>query len=718
MAHMPRDRATSVDGTRGCCVLLGYNGDCELSHAHRFDGISGVEDLLDLLVILATYNRAESLCRTLESFARADRRDLDLQVLVVDNNSTDSTRSVVDRITDRLPVRYLLEPQAGKSRALNRALDARIPARCVMFTDDDVEVEEEAFRSILQALERWPEHSVFGGRVLMAWPSERVARWATTLYEEQKAFPHLDFGDTEGLFPAGRYPIGPNFWVRGAALTDDFRFDESVGPPPARPIMGEDTSFLISLEKAGHDIVYIPTVTVRHHLQPRYLEPRNALKRAVASGRGGARLSYARMGRIASVPPLLWYPLRAMSLLRWALLYLRSKLSFSEDERMIRAWVPLQALAYNLEMLRIARDREDAALPPVDSDPFRFSASPLTDIAEREATMKPRKLGIVAVYMLDENNDWLLDLHFRQIEQHTESPYTVYACINDLSPALHARIRGNPRVRIVPCEPYRAGSGLLRQDQELVARKGLTAADAKYEHSWYLEQLIRAAVDDGVSHVAVFHADSFPVLSRWDITMIARLSDRCPLAGVTRDIEFDRKPLTAGMLFTREFYLEHHPRLLLNQEELDSADYRRFKESCPHVTDSGYGYAFRMFLDGLEWQPLAKTSPDRGRPSIASIYGDVFFHLHAAAFVAKTGTLGFTAPLSSRRGVGRAAARTVRALVPATMQRWVRSVLTPHVRARVESKDLDTWERERQLLYRDPGRFIAGLRREDLTSPS
>ena len=339
-----------------------------------------VDDDLDLLVILSSHNRANSLARTLESFAAADRQGLRIRVLVVDNNSTDSTRCVVERIAGRLPIRYLFEPQAGKSKALNRALSEREPARCVMFTDDDVEIEDQTLQNIMRALERWPRHDVFGGRVVMAWPTQNVPRWAHTLYEQQKAFPHLDYGDTEKLFPAGRYPIGPNFWVRGEALTNELRFDESIGPPPARPIMGEDTSFLISLEKAGHPIVYVPDVAVHHHLQPEYLVPRNALKRAVTSGRGSAQLLYARTGRVADIPASLWYPLRVASLMRWAAVYLWGRLSFSEDERTIRSWIPLHALACNLEMLRIGLDRGSVAFRLDGFDLLSYGRSRSGDI--------------------------------------------------------------------------------------------------------------------------------------------------------------------------------------------------------------------------------------------------------------------------------------------------------------------------------------------------
>ena len=68
-------------------------------------------------------------------------------VLVVDNNSSDSTRDVVLSRAGRFPVplSYLFEGRQGKSNALNTGMSAA-QARIIVFTDDDVDVGRDWIR--------------------------------------------------------------------------------------------------------------------------------------------------------------------------------------------------------------------------------------------------------------------------------------------------------------------------------------------------------------------------------------------------------------------------------------------------------------------------------------------------------------------------------------------------------------------------------------------
>ena len=65
-------------------------------------------------ICICTYNRSESLRRTLESLAKQNDIDLGaMEVLIVDNNCTDGTANVVEAFRERLPIRRVTESSAG-----------------------------------------------------------------------------------------------------------------------------------------------------------------------------------------------------------------------------------------------------------------------------------------------------------------------------------------------------------------------------------------------------------------------------------------------------------------------------------------------------------------------------------------------------------------------------------------------------------------------------
>ncbi len=321
------------------------------------------------------------------------------------------------------------------------------------------------------------------------------------------------------------------------------------------------------------------------------------------------------------------------------------------------------------------------------------------------------KLGIAVVYMVSERNERLLELHLSQIEKNTTLPYTIYAAVNRLLPQFREKLEAHRKVKICPCESYVAGSGLLRHERGQAGMKGGVHQDCKYEHSWYLEQLIRQAIDDGVTHVAVFHVDSFPIQHGWDRELIARLSDRCVLAGTVRDEKTDYKPLTAGILFPREFYLKYRPRLLLTEKELNSADYQRYRQACPHCGDSGVGYGFRIFVEGLMWHPLFRSNGGGGDHALfGAVHGDMIFHLTTAAVVDQQNVIDCTVRPSQRRGLLGAMARLSIVLIPARLRRTIRSRISGSIREWYRSKDRQEWERERAMLLDDPERYLAHLR--------
>jgi glycosyltransferase involved in cell wall biosynthesis len=101
-------------------------------------------------VVVPTYNRSELLRRTLSSLLRAPVPDgLDVTILVVDNNSKDDTRQVVEqmRAGTKRPLIYLRETKQGLSHARNAGLAAGT-GEIIGFIDDDEEVDEHWFEVV------------------------------------------------------------------------------------------------------------------------------------------------------------------------------------------------------------------------------------------------------------------------------------------------------------------------------------------------------------------------------------------------------------------------------------------------------------------------------------------------------------------------------------------------------------------------------------------
>ncbi len=64
-------------------------------------GVIGGRDDVDVSVVISTYNRADVLPHALASLLQQEPRGLRYEIVVVDNNSTDSTRTVVGSFARR-----------------------------------------------------------------------------------------------------------------------------------------------------------------------------------------------------------------------------------------------------------------------------------------------------------------------------------------------------------------------------------------------------------------------------------------------------------------------------------------------------------------------------------------------------------------------------------------------------------------------------------------
>jgi glycosyltransferase involved in cell wall biosynthesis len=225
---------------------------------------------MKITVILCTFNRCLSLARTLESVAASVLPEsVACEILVVDNNSTDSTREVVEGFMRSRPgvFRYLFEAHQGKSFALNAGVRGA-QGDVLAFLDDDVTVEPTWLENLTAPL-HGSEWAGTGGRTLLERPFSPPA-WLE-LYGPCGMGAILaalfDLGDKP--CPLDRPPYGANMAYRKNMFEKYGLFRTDLGPSPSRktPRPNEDTELGRRLMAAGERLLYQPSAVVYHPVE-------------------------------------------------------------------------------------------------------------------------------------------------------------------------------------------------------------------------------------------------------------------------------------------------------------------------------------------------------------------------------------------------------------------------------------------------------------------
>src|ERR1051325_5397274 len=132
-------------------------------------------------ILLCTCNRAATLRQTLAALDQARvPQGWRVEVLVVDNASTDDTPAVVKQARLRnLELRYVSEPDKGKCHALNTGL-AATRGEFILFTDDDVLPSADWIEAAVTPMLSG-RCDAMTGRLLLA--PDLVRPWFTPMHE-------------------------------------------------------------------------------------------------------------------------------------------------------------------------------------------------------------------------------------------------------------------------------------------------------------------------------------------------------------------------------------------------------------------------------------------------------------------------------------------------------------------------------------------------------
>lgn len=245
---------------------------------------------------ICTYNRAESLARTLESLSKLKQAPERYEIYVVDNNCTDQTFEVVEKARTLFlcPLKYIKEPRQGLSAARNRVI-AESQSEIIAFTDDDVLIDSEWLVNILKAYGRWPDAAVIGGRSSLLFKNE-VPNWIGS--SEKQNLCELDFGVKPIRLEKDQFLLGLNLSIKREWFARVGAFNENLGRVGSHLSSSEETEFLERVYEKGGKVYYDPDLYVQHVISPERLRKSWFVFLSYSSKRTSLRKRFIRDGRL------------------------------------------------------------------------------------------------------------------------------------------------------------------------------------------------------------------------------------------------------------------------------------------------------------------------------------------------------------------------------------------------------------------------------------
>jgi len=221
----------------------------------------------EITVVVCTCNRAALLGRCLEHLLAQTADPNSWELIVVDNNSTDNTRAVVESFqASPITIRYCVETEQGVSHARNRGF-REAQTGVVAYTDDDV-FPDPGWLEVLQRCLAETGADAVGGSIRVLCEGTIPDWWgpffATMLGE-------LDLGQRRIRLRPGQQLNTGNAAYRTELLQRSGGFLPALGRSEGRPAGMEDTVLMSQVLAAGTHVVYEPAAMVSHRIGPERL---------------------------------------------------------------------------------------------------------------------------------------------------------------------------------------------------------------------------------------------------------------------------------------------------------------------------------------------------------------------------------------------------------------------------------------------------------------
>ena len=224
-----------------------------------------------LSIVIPTRNRQDVLSKALQAYLNQKTLEGLLEIIVVDDHSSDGTEAIVADFRQRspIPIRYACAQHRGAAAARNEGI-RQSKGELILFTDDDIIPSSDLIAEHISFHSRYPQRelAVLG---YVAWsPEVRPTPFMRWLGEEGALFHFRGLKREQEL-------AFDHFYTCNVSLKLEFLRANGLFDEEFEAAGWEDTELGYRLSKSGLRLLYNPSALAYHY---RHLSFADAMRRA------------------------------------------------------------------------------------------------------------------------------------------------------------------------------------------------------------------------------------------------------------------------------------------------------------------------------------------------------------------------------------------------------------------------------------------------------
>lgn len=248
-------------------------------------------------VVICTYNRCDLLMQVIKTLVNQKLSSKLYEIIVIDNNSRDNTKDVVNQIISQNPdksISYVLETKQGLSHARNCGWkEAR--GEYIAYIDDDCKASEQWLEVAKRIIDQYSP-AIFGGPYYAFYSSPKP-KWFKDSYGSHT------LGNKAHLMGYNEFVHGGNIFFRKSLLQKIGGFDPKLGMVGSKVAYGEETMLQVYVRNSmpSELIYYDPELYVYHLVRPEKMSLKWNLINKIAEGSDSYRLFQSKETKLYKI---------------------------------------------------------------------------------------------------------------------------------------------------------------------------------------------------------------------------------------------------------------------------------------------------------------------------------------------------------------------------------------------------------------------------------